>query len=102
MVVIKHDGSRQAFNRQKILNGILRASTKTSLTRAQAEQVTTSVVKALQDRNKKEVKTQLIGSLVVAELAKTNKVTYVRFVSVYRRFKTLAGFEKELSALKKD
>lgn len=100
LVVIKNDGVREMFNRQKLLAGILRASEKTSVTSMQLEQLVSDVEHELYASGDAEVKSTLIGDLVMDRLAQLDEVAYVRFASVYRRFKDIEGFERELSQIK--
>jgi len=100
LVVIKNDGVRELYNRQKLLAGLLRASEKTSITNVQLERLVTDVERELYACGEAEVRSARIGELVMERLALLNEVAYVRFASVYRRFKDIAGFERELSQIK--
>jgi transcriptional repressor NrdR len=100
LVVIKNDGTRELFNREKLLAGLYRASEKTALSNVQLEQVVAEVEDCLYGCGDAEVKTTKIGELVMERLAQLNEVAYVRFASVYRRFKDIAGFEQELSNIR--
>lgn len=100
LVVIKRDGTRQSFNRQKILDGICRAAEKTSISAEQREDIVTSVERTVYEMGEAEIPSTVIGELVMSELAKYDEVAYVRFASVYRHFTSLKGFERELTLLK--
>lgn len=100
LIVIKNDGSRQLFNRDKLLAGLYRACEKTSVTSLELEQLVGRLEDKLYESGEDEVESHKIGQLVMDELAKLNEVAYVRFASVYRRFKDIAGFEQELSQIK--
>jgi transcriptional repressor NrdR len=100
LVVIKNNGVRELYNRQKLLGGLLRASEKTSLTNVQLERLVLEVERELYACGEAEVRSARIGELVMERLAMLNEVAYVRFASVYRRFKDIAGFERELSQIK--
>ena len=100
LVVVKNDGVRELFNRQKLLAGLLRASEKTPVTSLQLERLVSDIEKELYGCGESEVPSTKIGNLVMERLAALNEVAYVRFASVYRRFKDIAGFEKELSHIK--
>lgn len=100
LVVIKNTGVRELYNRQKLLAGLLRASEKTSLTNVQLERLVMEVERELYACGEAEVRSARIGELVMERLAILNEVAYVRFASVYRRFKDIAGFERELSQIK--
>lgn len=101
LIVVKNDGTRELFNRQKLLAGLLRACEKTKVTSLQLELLVADVEQALQELGNSEVKSVTIGDLVMERLAKLNEVAYVRFASVYRRFKDITGFERELSEIKR-
>lgn len=100
IVVIKHDGTRQLFNRQKLLGGLYRACEKTTVTSLQLEHLVSDVEQQLYACGDSEVSSAKIGELVMEALAPINEVAYVRFASVYRRFKDIASFERELSQIK--
>lgn len=101
LVVVKNDGTRQLFNREKLLGGLYRASEKTPVTNLQLERLVSEVEQQLYACGEPEVASAKIGDLVMERLVSLNEVAYVRFASVYRRFKDIAGFEKELSHIKK-
>lgn len=100
LVVIKNDGTRQLFNREKLLGGLYRASEKTPVTNMQLERLVAEVEQQLYECGDSEIASAKIGDLVMERLVRLNEVAYVRFASVYRRFKDIAGFEKELSHIK--
>lgn len=101
LVVVKNDGSRELFNREKLLKGLYKACDKTPVSSIQIERLVSDIEKHLYNCNEQEIPTMKIGDLVMKRLAELNEVAYVRFASVYRRFKDIAGFEKELSQIKK-
>ena len=100
LIVIKNNGTRELFNREKLLAGLYRACEKTAITSLQLERVVAEVEQQLYDCGDSEISSSRIGQLVMDQLAGLNEVAYVRFASVYRRFKDIAGFEKELSEIK--
>lgn len=100
LVVIKNDGTRELFNRQKLLAGLIRACEKTVVSSVQLEDLVTNIEKQIYACADPEISTGKIGEMVMERLASLNEVAYVRFASVYRRFKDIAGFEKELSHIK--
>lgn len=100
LVVIKNDGTREMFSREKLLAGLYRACEKTAVTSMQLEKLVADVEHVLYDMGDQEVPTSQIGQLVMDSLAGLNEVAYVRFASVYRRFKDIASFEKELSQIR--
>lgn len=100
LVVIKNDGTRELFNRAKLTAGLYRACDKTPVTSLQLESVVNSIEQDLYDCSEPEIKSSKIGELVMDQLAALNDVAYVRFASVYRRFKDIASFEKELNNIR--
>lgn len=100
LVVVKNDGTRELFNRSKLLAGLYRASEKTSLSSVELERIVADIEDSLYATGEPEVKSSKIGELVMNRLAPVNEVAYVRFASVYRRFKDITGFEKELSNIR--
>ena len=100
LIVIKNGGTRELFNRDKLLAGLYRACEKTPVTSLQLEHLVGEVEQELYALGEAEIASSKIGGLVMEQLAALNEVAYVRFASVYRRFKDIAGFEKELSQIR--
>jgi transcriptional repressor NrdR len=100
LIVIKHDGTRQLFNRDKLLGGLYHACEKTPVTNLQLEALVADIEQTLYSCGEPEVQSSKVGELVMERLSKLNEVAYVRFASVYRRFTDIAGFERELSDIK--
>ena len=100
LIIIKNNGVRELFNRDKLLAGLYRACEKTSVTNLQLEQLVAGIERELYACGESEISTSRIGNLVMDRLAELNEVAYVRFASVYRRFKDIASFEKELSQIR--
>ena len=100
LIVIKKDGTRELFNRQKLLAGLYRACEKTSVSSMQLDQLVSGVEQQLYNCAESDVPSGKIGELVMDRMALLDEVAYVRFASVYRRFKDIASFEKELSHMK--
>jgi transcriptional repressor NrdR len=98
-MVVKKDGSRERFERQKLVAGLLKACEKRPVSVAALEGVADRVESTLQDRTEKEMATAEIGSFVMQELKKLDKVAYVRFASVYRHFRDIGEFMTELKDL---
>ena len=98
-MVVKKDGRREAFDRNKIISGILKACEKRPVSMEKVEAVVDKVEKELQKSFDKEVKVQVVGELVMDHLHKIDEVAYVRFASVYRQFKDINQFMKELKDL---
>ena len=99
LIIIKKDGKRQTYNRQKLLNGILRACEKTPVSFAQIEGVVLEVESVLNNSLDREISSTQIGELVMDKLKKINDIAYVRFASVYREFRDVNSFMEELSTL---
>ncbi len=100
LIVIKNNGVRELFNRDKLLAGLYRACEKTPVSSLQLEQLVANVELALYECGEAEVPSSKIGQLVMDQLAGLNEVAYVRFASVYRRFKDIASFERELTQIR--
>ena len=99
MVVLKKDGSRQSFDRSKVLGGMIRACEKRPVPLAELERIADSVEQELQNGLDREITTAHIGELVMEKLRGLDQVAYVRFASVYRQFKDIDTFMKELNKL---
>ena len=99
IIVIKKDGKRQTFSRQKLEGGILRACEKTPVTLSQIEQLVHEIEIELQNGLEREVSTNTIGEMVMERLKALNAIAYVRFASVYREFKDVTTFMDELNKL---
>lgn len=97
IIVVKKDGSRQAFNRSKILDGMVRACEKRPVPLADLEKATTEIEQAIQNSLEREVRSEKIGELVMERLKALDEVSYVRFASVYRQFKDIHSFMDELN-----
>jgi transcriptional repressor NrdR len=98
-MVVKKDGSRERFERQKLIAGLLRACEKRPVSVAAVEGLADHVETMLQDRPEKEIATKEIGEFVMQELRRLDKVAYVRFASVYRHFRDVGEFITELRDL---
>lgn len=100
LIVIKNDGTRQLFNRDKLLAGLYRACEKTPVTSMQIEAIVSDIEHTLYACGDNEVSSGKVGNLIMERLAMTNEVAYVRFASVYRRFKDISSFEAELTRMR--
>lgn len=100
LVVVKRDGTRQSFDRDKILSGIDKAAEKTSITALQREEMVNDIEQKLYATGEAEAPSTLIGELVMNALADADDVAYVRFASVYRHFTSIQGFQRELDRIK--
>jgi len=101
ITVVKKDGKRAQFDREKVLRGVMRACEKRPISRETMETLVDSIESEIRNQNDLEVSTQLIGQLVMKRLKAIDKVAYIRFASVYREFTDLTSFEKELKKLLK-
>ncbi len=99
LMVIKRDGKREAFDPQKILNGILKACEKRPVALQDIEKIVDFVEKTLYNEMDKEVSSLKIGEMVLKRLKDLDEVAYVRFASVYRQFRDVSEFSDELKAL---
>lgn len=100
LIVVKKDGTRELFNRTKLLAGLYRSCEKTTVTSLQLDKLVNDIEQQLYACGDGEVNSTKVGELVMDNLALVNEVAYVRFASVYRRFKDIASFEKELSQIR--
>jgi transcriptional repressor NrdR len=101
-MIVKKDGSRQLFDRQKLLRGLLKACEKRPIPVARFEEIVEEVETRLQERPEREMKASEIGALVMERLKEMDKVAYVRFASVYREFRDVLEFKQELETLLKE
>ena len=99
LMVIKKDGSRQSFDKTKLLNGMIRACEKRPVSFATLEEMANEIEQVLQNEMDREIPTARIGELVMERLKKVDEVAYVRFASVYRQFKDISTFMEELNKL---
>ena len=99
MIVVKKDNSRQSFDRNKVLNGMLRACEKRPVPMAELERAADEIEQIIQNSLDREVSTSLIGELVMERLKPLDEVSYVRFASVYRQFKDINSFMHELNKI---
>ena len=102
LLVIKRDGSRQAFDRMKLIGGLIKACEKRPVTVDQLERIADEIEQELQGSLEREIATQEIGEMVMTRLKDVDEVAYVRFASVYRSFKDINTFMEELSKLLSD
>ena len=103
LIVIKKEGVREEFSRDKMLRGLIRACEKRPVALAQLDKITHDIERELRSHGQAEVKSEIIGEMVMDKLSKIDEVAYVRFASVYRQFKDLNVFLDELKDLiKKD
>ena len=102
LMVVKKDGSRQSFDRNKVMNGLIRACEKRPVSFSTMEEIVNEIEQTLQNEMEREVSSAEIGELVMERLKKVDEVSYVRFASVYRQFKDINTFMRELNKLLED
>ncbi|MEM3399798.1 MAG: transcriptional regulator NrdR [Candidatus Micrarchaeia archaeon] len=100
IMVIKKDGRRERFDREKLMRGILRACEKRPISRETIEKIVDSIESALRRSEKDEIESRVIGNMVMNKLKKLDKVAYIRFASVYLSFNDIHAFEDVLKKLK--
>lgn len=99
LLVVKKDGTREQFNKDKLRAGLIKACEKRSITLEQIDTMADEIEQDLVEKSDGEIPSKQIGELVMRKLKKIDKVAYIRFASVYREFTDLKSFEKELQKL---
>jgi transcriptional repressor NrdR len=102
LVVVKKDGTRESFDKNKIINGIMKACQKTKVTYEDVQRIADNIERGLSNTMEKEIQSTSIGLLIVEELKAIDQVAYVRFASVYREFQTIDTFIDEINKLTKN
>ena len=102
LIVVKKDGSRQTFDKQKLINGMLRACEKRPVPLADLQAVAEEIEQELQNSLEREIKSTEVGEMVMSGLKSLDEVAYVRFASVYRQFRDINTFMDELNKLLKE
>ena len=97
IIVVKRDGSRQAFDRNKLITSMVRAFDKREVKREDLERIATEIEQSLQNALIREVSTDRLGSMVMEQLKPIDEVAYIRFASVYRRFQSVKEFISEIN-----
>ena len=97
IIVVKRNGSRQSFDRNKILNSMIRAFDKRKVNVEDLDKITTEIEQSIQNSLEREVSTDQLGEMVMARLKPLDEVAYIRFASVYRRFQDVNGFIQEIN-----
>jgi transcriptional repressor NrdR len=97
--VVKLNGSRQSFDRNKILNSMIRAFDKRKVKVEDLDKITTEIEQAIQNSLEREISTDKIGEMILERLKPLDEVAYIRFASVYRRFQDVHSFMQEISSL---
>ncbi|MBZ2061411.1 transcriptional regulator NrdR [Streptococcus sanguinis] len=101
LVVVKKDGTREQFSRDKIFNGIIRSAQKRPVSSDEIEEIVNRIEQKIRSQSDNEINSEYIGSLVMDELAELDEITYVRFASVYRSFKDVGELESLLKQITK-
>ncbi|MDE2571312.1 MAG: transcriptional regulator NrdR [bacterium] len=101
LFVVKKDGRREQYNREKVLIGLRKACEKRPVSEAQFEEVVASIERELFARGETEVPTTMVGEKIMEALKDLDKVAYIRYASVYRAFRDVESFQEELSQLLK-
>ena len=97
IIVVKRDGTRQNFDRTKILKSMIRAFDKRKVDIDDLDRLTTEIEQAIQNSLEREISTDRLGEMVMERIKPMDEVAYIRFVSVYRRFQDVSGFVREVS-----
>ena len=97
IIVVKRDGTRQGFDRNKILNAMVRAFDKRKVEVSDLERITTEIEQTIQNTLEREVSTDKIGEMVMERIKGIDEVAYIRFASVYRRFQDVGSFVHEIN-----
>jgi len=99
IIVIKRDGTRERFDREKLRSGLFKSCEKTIVTAEKIDRIINEVERELKDKDTTEIESKVIGNLSAKRLKKIDKVAYIRFSSVFRRFVDLDDFEEELKKI---
>ena len=102
IIVVKRDGTHQSFDRNKIINAMVRAFDKRKVTMEDLERITTEIEQSIQNTLEREVSTDKIGEMVMERLKNIDQVAYIRVASVYRRFQDVGSFIQEIQGLDED
>ncbi len=100
LVIIKKDGRREKFEREKIKKGMLRACEKRNVSQDKINKCLDRIEGKLRSKSRNEIKSRIVGDLVMKELKKLDKVAYIRFASVYKEFQDIDSFKEEIRKLK--
>ena len=98
IIVVKRDGTRQSFDRNKVLNSMVRAFDKRQVEMSDLDRIATEIEQSIQNTLDREVSTDRIGEMVMERIKPLDEVAYIRFASVYRRFQDVSGFIHEINS----
>lgn len=99
VIVVKRDGTRQSFDRNKILNSMVRAFDKRQVSMAELDRITTEIEQQIQNTLEREISADRLGQMVMERIKPLDEVAYIRFASVYRRFQDVSGFIHEINKI---
>ena len=102
IIVVKRDGSRQPFDRNKLINSMMRAFDRRKVSTAELEEIATEIEQGIQNNLDREVSTDKLGEMVMARLKPIDEVAYIRFASVYRRFQDVNSFIHEINKIREE
>lgn len=102
LVVVKKDGTKESFDKNKIISGVMKACQKTKVTYDDVQTIADNIERGLNNTMEKEIQSTMIGRLIMDELKKIDHVAYVRFASVYREFKSVDTFIDEINKLQEN
>ncbi|MBQ0018131.1 MAG: transcriptional repressor NrdR [Clostridiales bacterium] len=102
LVVVKKDGTKESFDKNKIISGVMKACQKTKVTYDDVQMIADNIERGLNNTMEKEIQSTMIGRLIMDELKKIDHVAYVRFASVYREFKSVDTFIDEINKLQEN
>jgi transcriptional repressor NrdR len=102
LMIVKRDGRREAYNREKMVNGLKRSCEKRPITEDQFRKLINSIERDVQKLKKSEITSRQVGQIVMKNLKKVDQVAYIRYASVYESFKDAKEFQKELNKLIKE
>jgi transcriptional repressor NrdR len=101
LVVIKKDGRREEFSREKLMSGIIKSCQKRDVSMEKMEEAGRDIENTLREEDTSEIQSAVIGELVSSKLKRLDKVAYIRFASIYKDFEDVTDFEKEIKSIKK-
>ena len=101
LMIVKKDKKREPFDRKKLESGILKACSKRPISMDQVEKIVNEIECEIRKKHKNEINSSLIGKMVIKKLKSIDKIAYIRFASVYKDFKDISSFEKEVKKLKR-
>jgi transcriptional repressor NrdR len=101
LVVIKKDGRRESFSREKLMSGIVKSCQKRDVSMEKMEEAGREIETSLREEETSEVPSSIIGELVARKLRRLDKVAYIRFASIYKDFEDVTDFEKEIKSIRK-